>query len=106
LSGFQNRGNIVVLLRRRGDLDAGEANTEIAMKKLLIALTAVLAVGLYTASGAYAHHERGGTKISSSFNGNFNNGSGNGNGNGGYGNVTVVPTQNNNSPGNAGGDRR
>jgi hypothetical protein len=38
-----------------GDLGAGEARTRrSAMKKLLVALTTVSAMGLYTASGAYA----------------------------------------------------
>jgi hypothetical protein len=44
----------MVLSRLRGgDLGAGEATMEIAMKKLLALLTTVSAVGLYTAS-AYA----------------------------------------------------
>jgi hypothetical protein len=68
------------------------------MKKFLMVLTAVSAVGLYTASGAYAgeHHKSGNTTVvAGSFNGNFNVGSGNGNGNAGFGNITSVTTQNN-----------
>jgi hypothetical protein len=81
------------------DLGADEAKMEIAMKKLLVALTTVSAVGLWTASGAYASCSgsvgggncngnnsayNGGTSVNG--NGNFNkhiikigNGVGNGN---------------------------
>ena len=70
------------------------------MKKLLIVLTALVAVGFYTASGAYAHHRSsGGTKVTNigSFNGNFTgNQSNSGNGNG-IGNVESNTNINNNN---------
>lgn len=99
----------MVLSRLRGrDLGAGEATMEIAMKKLVV-LTGLLAVGLFSASGAYAHdHSSGGFKLTVNVNGNDNgnhnrgNQSANGAGSG-YGNSTTIIQQNSGLNQNAGG---
>jgi hypothetical protein len=63
-----------------GDLGAGEARTwRSVMKKLLVALTTVSAIGLYTASVAYAVDDSGGSSGNCNISALSCNGIGNGN---------------------------
>lgn len=75
------------------------------MKKLVV-IPGLLAVGLFTASSAFAvnegdhHHSKSSTTVkvtivNGSLDGNFNLGSGNGNGDGSILSSTSVTTQNN-----------